>query len=187
MRGMPSDGRSLLYHAYRLQREIGSLLDAALVDAPLDATEYAIYSAVFEAEPVTPKVLGAELAMPAQTVSDWIAVLRSRGHLRSGPNPRDGRSVLLWLTAEGRRAHRETSVPFEGAYRAFVQELPAGEGPAMAAVIELVEAVQRARAVTSVSPPAPARPGVPSPRRSEVGHRAGAARTSSRATSRPAK
>lgn len=139
------DGRSILFHVFRLGGEVESLLAEALVDAPLTPGEYAIYSAVFEAEPVTPKEIGRELGMPPQTVSDWLAVLRRRDHLRSGPNPRDKRSVLVWLSANGRRAHRETSVLFESAFEAVVAELPDGEAAARREVITIIDAVRRAR------------------------------------------
>lgn len=150
------DGRSILFHVFRLGAEVESLLAEALVDAPLTPAEYAIYSAIFEAEPVTPKEIGRELGMPPQTVSDWLAVLRRREHLRSGPNPRDKRSVLVWLSANGRRAHRDTSVLFEAAFQAVVAELPEGEAAARREVIRLVDAVRRARLSRShfTEPPA---------------------------------
>lgn len=139
------DGRTFLFHIFRLGSEVESLLAEALADAPLTPSEYAIYSAIFEAEPVTPREIGRELGMPPQTVSDWMAVLRRREHLRSGPNPRDKRSVLVWLSANGRRVHRETSVLFESAFQAVAAELPDGEEAARREVVKLSEAVRRAR------------------------------------------
>lgn len=161
------DGRSILFHVFRLGGEVDLLLAQALADAPLTPSEYAIYSAIFEAEPVTPKEIGHELGMPPQTVSDWLSVLRRREHLRSGPNPRDKRSVLVWLSADGRRVHRETSVLFESAFQAVLAELPDGEAAARRELVRLIDAVRNARRSL-------AQPGGP-------------ARSRSRSTSRPAK
>ena len=100
---------SVLYDVYVLGQAVNELLVDGLADAPLTPSEYAVYSAIFERGPATPSELRHSLGMPAQTMSDWIALLRERGHAESRRNPRDGRSQLVSLTPAGRRAHRLTN------------------------------------------------------------------------------
>jgi DNA-binding MarR family transcriptional regulator len=54
-------------------------------------------------EPVSPGGLAAETGMPPTTIRDYIRRLVERGDLRKAPNPADGRSYHLVLTAQGRR------------------------------------------------------------------------------------
>ena len=54
-------------------------------------------------EPVTPGQLAAETGMPPTTVRDYVRRLVERGDVRKAPNPADGRSYHLVLTAKGRR------------------------------------------------------------------------------------
>ena len=70
---------SVLYDVHALSRAVGELLDDGLADAPLNATEYAVYSFIFERDSVTPSEVSHALSMPRQTVSDWVALLRTRG------------------------------------------------------------------------------------------------------------
>ena len=54
-------------------------------------------------EPVSPGGLAAETGMPPTTIRDYVRRLRERGDVRKVPNPADGRSYHLVLTAQGRR------------------------------------------------------------------------------------
>jgi len=136
---------SVLYDVYALNRAVGELLDDGLADAPLSATEYAVYSFIFERGSVTPSEVSHALSMPRQTVSDWVALLRTRGHVAVETNPDDRRSQLLSLSVAGRRAHRATNRRFEEVYRRFVDHLPGSEGAARALLSELIEAARMAR------------------------------------------
>jgi len=159
---------SVLYDVYVLGQAVNELLADGLADAPLTPSEYAVYSAVFERGPATPSELRHSLGMPAQTMSDWIALLRDRGHAESRPNPRDGRSQLVSLTPAGRRAHRLTNRRFEVVYRRFLAELDLPEEEARLLLGQIVAAARLARG--------------------EAGHGSqGAARTASRTASTPPK
>ena len=50
----------------------------------------------------TPLELARAFQVPKTTVSHWLAGLEARGFVSLRPNPRDGRSKQVWLTAAGR-------------------------------------------------------------------------------------
>ncbi len=99
---------SLLYDTFVLYQSVGTMLGRALTDAPLSPEEYAIYSHIFEYDGCTPSEMARGLSMPMQTVSDWVALLRDRGHLVSVINDRDRRSFRMSLTDAGRQVHAYT-------------------------------------------------------------------------------
>ena len=135
---------SLLFDVFVLGQRVHQLLSTSMKTAELRPEDYAVYSVVFEEEAVSPTAMAAELSMPLTTVVDYVRVMESRGHCRRIPNPRDGRSYLVVLTAAGLRAHREANAQFERAYRRFVAALPHGEAPARAHLAELLDAAERA-------------------------------------------
>jgi DNA-binding MarR family transcriptional regulator len=69
--------------------------------------------------------------------------MERRGHARRIANPRDGRSYLVVLTADGLRAHAEAHGTFEVAHRAFVAELADGEAAAQRELAKLLAAAER--------------------------------------------
>ena len=142
---MPTKG-SLLYDTFVLNQSIGTLLGRALLRAPLSPDEYAIYSHIFEYDRCTPSEMARDLSMPLQTVSDWVALLRKRGHLVSATNSQDRRSYRISLTDEGLRMQRETNVYFERAYRLFIKGLGRSEREMRAQVQQMTEAVLSAAA-----------------------------------------
>ena len=135
---------SLLYDVFVLYQSVGVMLARALSAAPLTPEEYAIYSHILEYNRCTPSEMARDLNMPLQTVSDWIALLRKRGHLVSTTNDRDRRSYRISLTEEGRRIQRETNVQFERAYRLFVKSLGTPEREMRAYVQEMTAAARSA-------------------------------------------
>ena len=142
---MPTKG-SLLYDTFVLNQSVGIMLGRALSPAPLSPDEYAIYSHVFEYDRCTPSEMARDLSMPLQTVSDWIALLRERGHLVSTTNDRDRRSYRVSLTEEGLRMQRETNFHFERAHRLFIKSLGRPEREMRTHVQEMIEAVRSATA-----------------------------------------
>jgi DNA-binding MarR family transcriptional regulator len=135
---------SLLFDVFVLEQRVGRLLEAAMGKSPLRPEDYAVYSVVFEEEAVSPTAMAAELSMPLTTVVDYVRVIESRGHCRRLPNPKDGRSYLVTLTAAGRRAHREANRLFERAYEAFVAALPQGERAARSQIDQFLTAAEGA-------------------------------------------
>ena len=85
---------------------------------------YAVLSAIGAFGPLTLTELASMLGMPLTTASDVVRRLEGRGAARRRPNPADGRSQLLELTAGGRRASGtragrrcSASTPLRGARR----------------------------------------------------------------------
>ena len=105
-------------------------------DAGMRPDEYAVYSAIFEGEPITPSQLGTALGLPQATLTHYLAAVRERGHLRAAPNPADGRSYMVALSIRGRTAHRRAHRSFDAAYRRFLARLedPDAVGRALSAV-----------------------------------------------------
>ena len=136
--------RSIFFELYALSQAVRQLLLTTMADGPLTPEEYALYSAVFEAESLTPTDLAANLSMPITTVMERVRVLEQRGHARRVSHPRDGRSYLLVLTAAGRVAHRQANERFEVAYAAFLESLAGDEVRAHAQVERLRKAAERA-------------------------------------------
>jgi DNA-binding MarR family transcriptional regulator len=137
-------GTSVLFDVYALGQAIGRVMAAAMAGAPISPREYALYSAIFELESATPSELATRLGMPLTTLMDQLADVERRGHARRIRNPRDGRSYLLVLSAEGLAAHRAANRLFEAAYDDIVRRLPAGEAGAKAALADLRAAVDGA-------------------------------------------
>jgi MarR family transcriptional regulator, temperature-dependent positive regulator of motility len=135
---------SVLFDVFVVGQAVRRLLMAAMSESPLRPEEYAVYSAIFELEQVTPTGMAERLGMPLTTVMDHLRVLERRGHVRRIEHPRDARSYLVVLTSEGLRAHREANRRFELAYQAFVDRLPEEPARAKAALLKIREAAEQA-------------------------------------------
>ena len=149
---------SLLFDVFALNQAVGRLLSRAMAGGPLGPRDYALYSAIFELEAVPPTELASRLGMPLTTLMDVLAELERRGHAWRIPNPRDGRSYLVVLTAEGLAAHRGANRRFEVAYAAFVDALPDGPAAAKAAFADVRRAVEAAAAAFEEAPASATRP-----------------------------
>jgi len=115
---------SILFDVFELGQRVRTLLSTAMQDAGMRPDEYAAYSVVFEAGPLTATEMARTLGMPITTAADYVRAMVGRGHVRKDTNPADNRAYLLALTPAGKRAHRRASACFEKAYQAFVRELP---------------------------------------------------------------
>jgi DNA-binding MarR family transcriptional regulator len=137
---------SLFFEVYALGQSVRRLLAEAMRDSPLTPEEYAIYSAIFEDEQLTPTRMARRLGMPLTTAMDHVARLEARGHARRTVSPRDHRATLVSLTAEGLAAHRGANRSFERAYDAFLKELTLTETAATETLLAIREAVDEALA-----------------------------------------
>jgi DNA-binding MarR family transcriptional regulator len=70
--------------------------------AGLSDEQFALLSRIALDEPMTPTALAAEMGVPLTTLADAVRRLDERGEIERLPNPRDGRSHLLTLSAAGR-------------------------------------------------------------------------------------
>jgi DNA-binding MarR family transcriptional regulator len=135
---------SLFFEVYALNHAIGRLLVVAMAGSPLTPEEYAIYSAVFEDERITPTRMARRLGMPLTTLMDHIARLEARGHARRTVSATDRRATTVNLTATGLAAHREANRSFERAYALFVRALTVDEAAATSSLAVIRDAVESA-------------------------------------------
>jgi DNA-binding MarR family transcriptional regulator len=105
---------NVLFDVWLLARATSQVLQPALAPTGLDADEFGIYSALSASDTMTPTELARWLSVPPTTVSSVVRRLEARGHLVRTPNPDDGRSSLLALTAEGRAVHQTAGTAFLG-------------------------------------------------------------------------
>jgi DNA-binding MarR family transcriptional regulator len=143
--GIKRPGSSLLFALFVANQKVRSLLAHSMSDSGMRPDEYAVYSAIFEREPITPSQLWAALGLPQATLTHYLAAMRERGHLRTARNPADGRSYLVALTIRGRTAHRRAHQSFEAAYRRFIAALEDPDATSRA-VAALDAAAERALA-----------------------------------------
>ena len=142
----PVSSPSLFFEVYALGQAVRRLLTTAMASSPLTPEEYAIYSAVFEDESLTPTRMARRLGMPLTTAMDHIARLEARGHARRTVSASDRRATLVSLTAGGLAAHRAANYSFERAYEDFLAELRLNEMDATKTLVNLREAVEEALA-----------------------------------------
>jgi DNA-binding MarR family transcriptional regulator len=128
---------SLLFDLFAANQRVRSLLTTAMDGAGLKPDEYAVYSALFEFEPIRPSEIAAIVGMPPTTLSHYIRAMRERGHLNERRNPVDSRSRVLTLTVSGRTAHRRANRAFELAYRRFMEGI--GDEAAVKAALAQIE------------------------------------------------
>jgi len=121
---------SVFFEVYALNQSIRRLLAVAMAQSPLTPEQYAIYSAIFEDESITPSRMAERLGMPLTTVMDHVARLEARGHARRTVDARDRRQSQITLTAQGLAAHRGANLFFERAYQFFANALATDEASA---------------------------------------------------------
>jgi DNA-binding MarR family transcriptional regulator len=144
-RRIPSWSPSVLFDVHALDNAVGTYLDRALADSPLNPATYAFYSAIFDAEQISPTALASFMGMPLTTVMDRLAAAERAGHISRHPDPRDRRATVVVLTGAGLAAHRAANALFERAYAVFIAALPVSAADASAMLERLREAVDAAR------------------------------------------
>jgi DNA-binding MarR family transcriptional regulator len=140
--------RGPLLLAYALFQQTARLLDEH-IDSSRMGGSFAVYSVIGIEEPVTPTRLAEILGMPPTSLSYVIRQMHERGHLRRVRNPEDGRSVLLMLTAKGRRVLDDALVGFVTAISRFRRELEVDEPDLLRHLEAMSAALERAIASTS--------------------------------------
>ena len=77
------------------------LVDEHLQRLGVSDEQFALLSLISLHEPVTPTALAAQMGVPLTTLADAVRRLDARGEIERLPNPEDGRSHLLTLSAAG--------------------------------------------------------------------------------------
>lgn len=101
---MPETGPpTILFDVFWAQQKRKRLIEVALQGLELPPEDYPFYVLIGAEGPWTPTGLAERLLLPLSTVIFRFKRLERRGHAGRVPNPDDGRSFLMQLTAEGRR------------------------------------------------------------------------------------
>ena len=129
------------FRTFVLSHLMHRLLDRELGDVP---NRFGIYSAIGVMGRITPKDLAELIGMPPTTLSGHIERLTRKGIVRRVENPADGRSYLLELTDEGKRAHRAGGQGLRRALEALGEHLDRPTDEVLDALEALEEAMRRA-------------------------------------------
>jgi DNA-binding MarR family transcriptional regulator len=117
---------NVLFDVWLVSRAATALIDDAVRAAGIDADEFAIYSVLASTRGMTPTELAHWMAAPATTVSSYVKRFERRGHVRKVPNPDDGRSYRVQLTAAGRRVHHAAGELFRPTLHEVTRRLGPG-------------------------------------------------------------
>jgi DNA-binding MarR family transcriptional regulator len=145
---MPSEATALYFGLFN---EIGIIeqLSRALLEARLPegliAPHFTMLNHLVRVrDGRTPLDLARAFQVPKTSLTHTLAGLERRGLVEVRPNPQDGRSKTVWITAEG-RALREAVIAAMGpAFDAIAREFPAdqvaGVLPALTALRRILDA-----------------------------------------------
>jgi DNA-binding MarR family transcriptional regulator len=105
------DGNPAERGEYRVDQQIGFFLRQAnqrhvaiftgMMGDRLTTTQWAALSKLREIQPSSQNQLGRETAMDVATIKGVVDRLVARGLIRTAPDPKDGRRLVLSLTEEG--------------------------------------------------------------------------------------
>jgi MarR family transcriptional regulator, organic hydroperoxide resistance regulator len=137
---------SFLFDLFAAGHRVRALLGQTMAGAGLRPDEYAMYSAVLKAGPLSISELAQIVGMPLTTVSDYVRTMSGRGHARRSRNPADSRSYLVSLTEDGVGAHRAAMVGFAEAINRIRQALPIPEQDLIHTLHALDDAVRQVSA-----------------------------------------
>jgi DNA-binding MarR family transcriptional regulator len=143
-----------MWELYVASQRVGQLLDDELEGAEVAADDYALYSRLATHGPATPTELAGDLGVPRSTLMLRFRRLAERGHAMQIPNPVDGRSSLLTLTAEGRDAQLGTLPRFRTVMQEIADALersPSEVAEVMAEFARAADGALRARRESKIS------------------------------------
>jgi DNA-binding MarR family transcriptional regulator len=144
---------NLLLQTYIVDQLVGALLAEAMTAGELTPGEYAVQSVIGAFGPIMPSELAQMLGTPPTTLSAHLRRFSERDHLERTPNPRDGRSYLVTLTAKGRAAVEETHAALERTLREVHAGLDAEEAKGIRQALSRYEqALRTAQAARAEEP-----------------------------------
>ena len=97
----PERRLSILLLLVAAHQRMLQLVERELAADGVSAADYALLSLVGVRGPARLTEVAGELGIRLTTASDAVRRLEARGHAQRVPNPDDGRSVLVALTADG--------------------------------------------------------------------------------------
>ena len=134
----------LLLQPVVLSQLAGRLVEEAIADSEVAGVEFAVASWLGVRGQATPKDLSRDLGMAPTTLSAVIDRLVRKGQVRRRPNPDDGRSYLLELTAKGKATNARNGARFAEVIGRVRTELAADEEDVLETMRVLEEALRRA-------------------------------------------
>ena len=135
---------NFLLQTYILGQLVGGLLAEEMAAGELVPSEYAVQSVIGAFGPIMPSELAHMLGMPPTTLSAHLRRFLERGHLDRTPNPRDGRSYLVTLSAKGRKAVEEGHAALTRTLGDVHAQLDPGAAETVAAALAEYERALRA-------------------------------------------
>jgi DNA-binding MarR family transcriptional regulator len=121
------------YRRFRSERGPGELGDGAL----------AVLTRISKRGPQTLTELSEDARVRPSSMSQVLSRLRAGGYVRRGPDPADGRRVLIALTAEGEAVAQETIAVRERWFASHLEALPATDRAALARAAAILTEIAR--------------------------------------------
>lgn len=104
---------SLLFDLFVTTQRVRRVLSDAMASSGMRPDEYAVYSLLFEAGPLTATDMAELMGMPLTTVLDYVKAMTAAGHLDRTPHPSDGRALQLRLNRAGIEAQKRANGHWE--------------------------------------------------------------------------
>ena len=145
-KGRKTHDADLLQELYSTGLLVGFLVDSELAAIGVPDRLFSFMGWVTRLQPVTPGRLAAETGLPPTTIRDYVRRLVASGDARKVPNPADGRSYHLVLTAKGQRVADRGWPAVVAAFERVERHLERPAGDHLQALLELREAVRLALA-----------------------------------------
>ena len=116
--------RQLLLKTATTSGYVGQLVEHNLRDVGLPAFLLPTLIHIRDRAPVSPSAISVATGVPMTTLRDNVQRLVDRRLVRRTPNPADGRSYLLRLTARGRKVAEASGEALLDTYVALERHLP---------------------------------------------------------------
>ncbi len=121
-----------------------TLLAREIKDSGLTPWEFGVLSGIGVWGPLTPTELARRVGLPPTTLSEHIARFTERGLVTRTRNPKDGRSYLLELTADGRRRHSQAGAGLHSSLATIADNLEVSPKEVRDALLTLERALRAA-------------------------------------------
>jgi DNA-binding MarR family transcriptional regulator len=134
----------LIQEAYTAATLIATLVERELHARGVPSQLFSLLGWIRVLQPVSPGDLSFSTGIAPTTLRDYLRRLTTRGDIRRTPNPSDGRSYLIVLTAAGMRTVDRGRPAIDDAFRKLEPYLPRDAEEYARYATELREALQRA-------------------------------------------
>jgi DNA-binding MarR family transcriptional regulator len=134
--------QAVLLELFAASSRSARLLRATFAGAPMTPDEFAVYSLLRFAAPITPARLASALGMQRSTLSNYLARMDERGDLARQPAPKDGRSSMIRLSSDGKARLEATFPHFQAAIVPFTAALGTHREPALRALAQINSAFE---------------------------------------------